>query len=146
MGFQTSLSLQHFLLSKISPSLSTSYASNAPTGSHCVGTLGQHVSAWFWALLVTASQQRLYTSISCSWDGKQGTKRIFSLLVVHTEGMSSNLLSLVLLLAERIMNTKILYRLIHSCFGDAVVPVQTWCNSISIKSPAVNFPKLERLI
>lgn len=138
-------SLQNFLWSKIFHSLYTSHASNVPTGSHCVGTLGQHVSVWFWALLV-ASQQRLCTSIPLQLGWEQGMKRIFSLLAVHTEEMSSYLLSLVVVLAERDVNAKILYRLIHSCFGDAVVLVQTWCNFISIKSPTPNFAKIETLI
>lgn len=61
-GFRR-LYVQPFLLSKIFPSLSTSYSSNTPSGSHCVDTLGQHTSAWLWALPVTTSQQRFCTSI-----------------------------------------------------------------------------------
>lgn len=45
-------------------------------------------------------------------------------MAVHTEEISSNLLSLVLLLAEKDVDTKILCKFINSCFVDVVVPVQ----------------------
>lgn len=146
--FQTPLSLMHFLLAEILSSRFT-YASNTPTWSHCVETLDQHIST---LVLGISGYQKPSENIhnhfslaemrNMEWRG--------SSLAMHIVGMSSKLLSLILLLAERDMNNEILYKLIHSCFSDALVPDQKLCNKIQgieLHLPSVlYFPKLEMYI
>lgn len=129
------LSLKHFLLSEIFCShypplvdltLQLEAAVWGPQASTCVpgsGLYCHHKSA-----------EMMHTHSPPSRIGNREGRGFFSPLSVHKEEMSSNLFSLVLLLAERDVNTKILCRFIHLCFIAAVGPVQTLCNFISLKS------------
>lgn len=117
--FQTPLSLMHFVLVEILSSRST-YASNTPTWSHCVETLDHHISTLvlgFSGYHIPSENIHNHPSLA----EIRNVKGRGSSLAMHIVGMSSNLLSLILLLVERDMNNKILHSLIHSCFSDVLI-------------------------
>jgi len=144
MGFQLSLSLCSIFssLRHSPPCLLLMHLVLQLEHTAC-GTLGHHISVWSWALLVTTSQQRLCTSIPLQLGWETGNEEELLSSWLCTQGGH---LPTCLLLAERHVKTKILYRLIHCLFGDDVVAFQTWCNFISIKHPTLNFAMSVRLI